>query len=87
VHLLAAVSGGWCARRAEDLSCGLAAGGEASLLRRRARQVVIGDVSPKLSEAANALRMKHPNGQVFETRLDVSDKVRDSQDDWELHVT
>eukprot|EP00960_Hanusia_phi_P012508 365719-Hanusia_phi.AAC.1 len=40
----------------------------------RGHRVVICDISPKISQAADALRKKHSNAQLFEIITDVSDK-------------
>jgi len=40
----------------------------------RGHKVVMCDISPKVKEAADALRKKHPGAEVFETITDVSDR-------------
>ncbi len=37
--------------------------------------MVICDISPKIKEAADALRKKHPGAMLYETITDVSDKA------------
>ena len=45
----------------------------------RGHRVVICDISPKISQAADALRKKHSNAQLYEIITDVSDKNSVSQ--------